>query len=355
MNQLEPESLLRHFLADPPLGFSAGLSPEGVATFATDFDLLTTTDPSSRRKIEGWPMYRYWRRLLRPRTRFVGSTVTEYVWLPGDTGAAELACSLRLTQGRDCMLLIVKDIPQASPLLAPAANRYAEAFLAACERQGFVLLEGQALAWAPIDFDSIDDYLARLSRGRRRDLRRKLRSRDKLEIERVPTGSSAFDDPLVIETFYRLYQNVFAQSELQFDLLQPAFFSKVFRENNGGIVFVYRAGGRMIGWNLCFEYGDMLVDKYIGLEYPAARDHNLYAVSWFENLSYARARGLRCYVAGWTDPLIKLQLGARLTLTRHAVFVRNPLLRWFLRRFSRYFESDRSLLEEQQTDAADHP
>ena len=42
---------------------------------------------------------------------------------------------------------------------------------------GFVLLQGQALAWVPIDFENIEAYLAALSSGRRRDLRRKLRSR----------------------------------------------------------------------------------------------------------------------------------------------------------------------------------
>ena len=105
-------------------------------------------------------------------------------------------------------------------------------------------------------------------------------------------------------------------------------------------MFVYRAKGELIGYNLCFVENGMLIDKYVGFAYPQARDHNLYAVSWFRNLDYALAHGLHCYVAGWTDPEIKRQLGARFTLTRHAVYVRNPLLRRLMAPFKRFFEAD---------------
>ena len=40
------------------------------------------------------------------------------------------------------------------------------------------------------------------------------------------------------------------------------------------------------------------------------------------------------------DPEVKAQLGARFTMTRHAVFIRNPLLRALGRRFAGHFESD---------------
>ena len=83
-----------------------------------------------------------------------------------------------------------------------------------------------------------------------------------------------------------------------------------------------------------------MIDKYIGLSYPAAREANLYFVSWMVNLEYALERGLSHYVAGWTDPEVKAQLGARFTMTQHAVFIRNPLLRALGRRFAGHFESD---------------
>ncbi|MGJ7583396.1 GNAT family N-acetyltransferase, partial [Variovorax sp. RHLX14] len=80
----------------------------------------------------------------------------------------------------------------------------------------------------------------------------------------------------------------------------------------------------------------------IGLSYPEARECNLYFVSWVLNLEYAIERGLTHYVAGWTDPEVKAQLGASFTFTRHAVYVRNPLLRWLARCFVSRFERDRA-------------
>lgn len=355
LNQLEPASLVRQFVASPPEGFVAWTTTDGLPAFATRFDVLTTAEPALRQRIQRWPLYRLWRGLLRLRTVFVGSTVSEYAWLAGEVAPIELAGRLRRELAPSGSLLIVKDIPQSSPLLDAAANRYCADFTAACEAEGFVLVEGQALAWLPIDFETIEDYLARLSPGRRRDIRRKLRARNRLEIQAVATGDAIFDQPATIDAFYALFLRVHAQSEVHFDLLSRDFFAAVLADKDGGgVVFVYRAQGRMIGWNLCYEYRGMLVDKYIGLDYPAAREHNLYVVSWMENLEYARAHGLSQYVAGWTDPAIKRQLGARLTFTRHAVRLRNPLLRAILRRVSRYFESDRSTLEAGLADAPGH-
>lgn len=340
VNQLEPQALQRQFLQHPPAGFLIQPLEYGVPAFEADFDLLTTAEPALRAKVARLPLQRLWQRLLRPRTSFVGSTVSEYAWLPRAADPAQLPRQWRAQLGRRRALMIVKDVPQRSPLLDDADNAWAQAFLDACERNGYVLLRGQALAWVPIDFASTDEYLARLSRGRRRNIRRKLRSRADLEIEVLPTGP-AFADAALRAHCYALYQEVYAQSEIHFDLLTASFFDALLTDAaSGGQVFVYRHQGRIIGWNLCYVHEGRLLDKYIGLHYPDARDHNLYALSWIENLDYACRHGLTAYVAGWTDPEVKAQLGASFTYTWHAVYLRNPLLRAALRRLRPLFESD---------------
>lgn len=354
VSQLEPEALVRHFLAHPPHGFSAARLFSDITAFSAPFDVLTTAESGLRGRVQRLPLYRHWRRWLRPQACFIGSTVTEYAWLPGDVDPSDLAAMVRRTQSAACPLLIVKDIPQQSPLLDPAGNAWCDDFADACTREGFVMLQGQALAWLPIDFASAHNYLARLSRSRRRDIRRKLRSRAALDVQIVPTGS-LFEDEPIIDILHALYRNVYAQSEIHFDFLDRAFFRDLLCDAGcGGIVFVYRYENRIIGWNLCFEYRDMLVDKYMGLAYPEAREHNLYVVSWMENLEYARRRGLRCYVAGWTDPEVKAQLGARFTFTRHAVYPRNAVLRGLLRRTAMRFECDRAWHEGSTGDVRAH-
>ncbi|NII11124.1 GNAT family N-acetyltransferase [Oleiagrimonas sp. C23AA] len=345
--------MVRHWQCHPPEGFIVASSPHDVPGFLTRFDMLTTAEHGVRDKVQSLPGYRWWRRWLSPRTRFFGSTVTEYTWLPRTPEPERLAADLAREHGRECPLLIIKDIPQASPLLDQADNARVERFVAACRANGFVALEGQALAWVPIDFEDEDDYLSRLSRGARRDIRRKLRTRAVLQVRALPTGDPSWT-PALLQRCVELYENVYAQSEVHFDHLSAAFLRALLTEAGGdGMVFIYMHDSEVIGWNLCYVHEQDLVDKYVGFDYPKARELNLYAVSWMHNLAWARQRGLKRYIAGWTDPEVKTHLGARITFTRHLVRPRHVLLRQALRRLAPYFESDRRWYEEQQAHATD--
>ena len=346
LNLLEPAGLVAQFLAHPPRDFSAGKSSDGTPWFVAKFDLLTTMEADAKRRITALPLYRWWGEWLKPLTCFIGTTATEYSPLPAKVDAPALAARIKAEHARGYAFLIVKDTPQDSPLLDAASNAASKAFVDACRENGFVLLEGQALAYVTIDFVSTDEYLSRLSSGRRKDIRRKLRSAAELEFEAVPTGDARFADPAVRAEYYSLFLNVYNQSEIHFDLLTADYFDAILQDAaSGGVIFVYRHQGRMIGYNLCYVCGGNLVDKYVGFVYPQARELNLYFVSWIRNLDYALQHGLKHYIAGWTDPEIKRYLGAKFTFTRHAVYVRNPLLRAILRRFAGAFESDRAALE----------
>ena len=60
----------------------------------------------------------------------------------------------------------LQDLPLRSPLLSEADNALADQVVQACTEQGFVVLDGQALAYVPIDFADGDAYLDRLPRTR---------------------------------------------------------------------------------------------------------------------------------------------------------------------------------------------
>ena len=338
---VEPESLIEAFLQHPPIGFEAGRTPSGMPTFVAPFDLLTTADDDLRDLVKRLPLYRFWGRMLTWRTRFVGCTVTEYAPVASRLAPDAIVSELLDTYGQECPLLIVKDLAVDSPLLDASANARVREFTDALQAAGFVLLDGMSLAWVPIDIPRVEAHIARLSANARSNVRRKLKSRAQVEIETVPTGSAWLRDDTVVADLYRLYLNVYEQSAVHFDCLQEAFFRKVLQDaGNGGVLFVYRHAGEVIGWKLCFEHGGMLLDKYVGFSYPQSRDHNLYVISWFHCIEYALSRGLTHMVDGWTDAKIKRYLGAHITRTRHAVYARNPLLRLALRKLSGHFENE---------------
>lgn len=347
LNQLEPDALVSHFLAHPPVDFVANCSASGTPHFIAEFDLLTTTEAPLRQRVMALPGYSRWSKWLKPRTLFVGTTVSEYTLMPANVTAPAIVAELKRDYAQDYAFVIIKDIPQQSPLLSDSVNQFAADLTATCEANGFILVEGQALAWVPIDFATEVEYLERLSKSRRKNIRRKLKSRADLSIHWLHTGADIYEDAEVLAAYYALYLSVYEQSEIHFDLLTPAFFKALLQDKgSAGRVCEYRYDGRLIAYNICFVVGDTLVDKYIGFSYPEARDHNLYCVSWFSNLEYALEQGLTRYIAGWTDPQVKADLGAQFTLTRHAVHIRHPLLRFVLRRLSSLFESDHQWSEQ---------
>jgi uncharacterized protein len=342
INQLEPNELIDNFLTHPPQDFSAWLSEDGVPVFSAKFDLLTTADDNFKNKIEKLPFSKKWRHWLQPKTCFVGSTVSENALLTNDVDANELANNLKKAYAKQYPFMIIKDIPSASPLLSKKDNQYSTQFISALKEQGFIEVEGQALAWVPIDFKDLDEVLSRFSYSRRKNFRRKLRSREKLSIKVLHSGDESFFNDAVLDEYYQLYLNVYQQSEVHFDLLTKPFFTQLLQsKTRNAHIVTYYDDDQLVGYNICFVVNNMLVDKYIGMVYPKARELNLYYVSWFFNLEYALQQGFSHYIAGWTDPEVKASLGASFTLSKHLVYIRNPLLRVILRKFIGHFESDK--------------
>ena len=342
LTQLEPNELVDTFLTSPPQDFTAWQLTSGVPAFAARFDLLTTAEADFQQKIRHWPLFNWWQQFLKPETCFIGTTVSEYALFTQQQSVQQLATEIKQHYGKKYPLLIVKDIPQQSPLLNHQANEYAASLIQVLQQEGFIAVEGQALAWVPIDFNNIDEYLGRLSYQRRKNFRRKLKTQSLVEIGCLHSGDAYFQNKAVLDEYYQLYLNVYNQSEIHFDLLTKDFFVRLLQDSsNQARIFTYHYQQELIGYNICFVLNGMLVDKYIGFVYPQARELNLYYLSWFYNLNYAKEHGLKVYVAGWTDPQVKASLGAQFTFTKHMVYVRNPVLRKLLAKISTRFEQDK--------------
>lgn len=347
LNQLEPKSLLQAFGEFPPSNFEF-VNGAQVPVFIAPFNLLITLEDHLKRRIQRIPFYSWWSNSFTFRTAFVGTTVSEYVLLKHDVSPEELLEQFHSNIMSSFKLTIIKDIPQCSPLLSTLENQYADSLIKACISKNYIVIEGQASAYVDINFTSINCYFSQLSPSRRKNLRRKLRSRDDVLVKRMVTGTDFLNKTEAqLQEYYALYESVYTQSEIHFDHLSYEFLRQLLLDNTSqGIVFEYRqkSDNMLIGWNLCYEYQSKLIDKYIGLRYPQARKANLYFLSWVINLEYAIERNLTHYIAGWTDPEVKASLGAQFNFTQHAVFIRNPILRALARQISHKFENDRNKL-----------
>lgn len=313
-----------------------------MSYFKTEFDLLTTLEPAQAQRLRRVQLLE---KVLRRKTCFIGTTITEYTPLPVGLEPKELLDSA-LAVGSDCQLTIIKDVPVESPLLPSVDNQYACELSRVAQKRGFIALEGQALAYVDINFASLEQYLKRLSAARRKDLRRKMRKRDRLVVKTCELGAATLCDSGVQDTFYEMYLAVYNHSEIHFDLLSVEFFRQILTGKYGeGVAVLYYCDDQLVGWNISLIHNNSLIDKYIGFKYPQARELNLYFISWMYNLQYALDNKLTTYIAGWTDPEVKAALGASFTFTRHLVHIKNPLLRSALLPFKRFFESDKNVVE----------
>ena len=345
-NVLEPPAFVDLFTAFPPVSFSCRKNKFGQPVFFTDFDLLTTLHDEVALFLNKIPLSQYLSRLLRFATCFCGTTITEYIPQPKGVTPLDLVKHIKEEHAHQQSLLIIKDLPDDSPLLSEDDNAFAKAFANHAQERGFIKVQGQALAYVPIDFASEEEYLARLSSGRRKDLRRKLKKKTELLIEHVSLGDEIFYDNAFLKQLYDMYLAVYEQSNIHFDLLSPEFFATLLQnESIPGVVFLYRHEGILAAYNICLTHNFMLIDKYIGFNYPLARELNLYFISWLVNLDYARKHNFSTYIAGWTDPEVKASLGAKFTFTQHIVWIKNPLLRHILYRLKHLFEADSQIIE----------
>lgn len=340
-NQLEPDSLVQLFSTYPPENFTVGETETGLITFATIFDLMTTMDIETQKRIKRKWFYKSWSKWLKIETEFVGTTVSEYLLLENYRDPAALAQTIIHHYNEEYPLLIIKDIPIESPFLTQSQNDYSKSLSEELLQNQFIEIEGQALAYVPIDFESVDEFLNRFSRPRRKNYRRKLRSAEGLIIQEITSGDAQFFDEGVLAHYYELYLNVFNQSEIHFDKLSFDFFKALLQQKEDSCkIITYSHEGKLIAYNICYILHNRLVDKYIGFDYTQAKAFNLYFVSWFYNLELAKRLNLSVYIAGWTDPEIKAQLGAKFTITKHFVYIRNRFFKWLLSRYKSNFEND---------------
>ncbi len=202
-------------------------------------------------------------------------------------------------------------------------------------RRGYVETGGMPTAWRAIDFVDIEGYLAGLSAGTRKDMRRKLKAGAAVTVERITT----FGD--LEERFMELYRQTRARSEWQFEDLTAEYFIGILeRMPERAFCTVYSVDGEALAFNFLIRDDRQLIDKFFCMAADRGRPYNLYYLSWFENLRYCLDNGLQRYQSGQAYYANKVRLGSQLTentmLFRHA----NPIIHAVLKRIAPYLAGD---------------
>ena len=225
----------------------------------------------------------------------------------------------------DCALVGLKDIPeQVSAELGDPLSAH-----------GYASIGGLPTAWLDIDFKTIDDYLAKLSAGTRKDMRRKLKSFEQVRVE-IRTDFGAF-----LPEVMALYHDTRNRSDWQFEELTPEYFEGILTRMAGrSYCAFYFVEDRLLAANLIVHDEHVAIDKFFCMDGEKGRPYTLYFLSWFTNLRYCLDHGISRYQSGQAYYENKIRLGSKLTSNAMFFRHRNPFLQRLLRLVSPLFSSD---------------
>jgi len=98
---------------------------------------------------------------------------------------------------------------------------------------------------------------------------------------------------------------------------------------------------RLVAFNLVLHDGRRLLDKFLGMDYTVAHEHNLYFCSWFENVRYCIEHRIPLYQSGQGLHAVKRRLGSRLSANWLWYRHRNRMLDGILNVIERVARLDR--------------
>lgn len=199
-------------------------------------------------------------------------------------------------------------------------------------QKGYSKAESFPSVGLEVNFSSFEDYLKSLGSSTRKNLNKKLKQAyDKGKIE-VKVVNDVKDQ---IDQVFKLYENTYYGGSTKFERLTKKFFLEVAQDLYPHTrFFLYYVDDRLAAFNLCFVYGSLLIDKFIGFDYDISNRYNLYFVSWAYNVQWCIDNSLYYYHPGQSDYEPKIRLGGKLiklfAYLKHRNVFFNLLLKLFI-------------------------
>lgn len=294
--------------------------------FFTNYDLETSLDEPLKKIVLKLKSKFPW--FLRVKLAAIGSSCTEDAKIGIKKGTEQdkvfqaiMHTFENIAKIKKAKLLAIKDLKISD----------AEAWNNGIKSSHFAKIAGMPIAFLPIDFTSIDEYFLKLSHATRKDMRRKLKSKNKLEILVTKSLKPYRHD------FMALYEATLSRAQMTFEELPFEYFENILEQMpNNNICRLYFFNGKLLGANLLIHNHDELLDKYF-IMLDEGKKHNLYFISWFDNIQYCLDYNIKNFIAGQASYENKLKLGCNLQNTFMAFKHTNPIFGAILNIASPFF------------------
>jgi len=289
--------------------------------FETRFDLSTFVDGWLKKslKVAG----RLIPSVFHPRVLSVGSVAGEWSEIGIDPQIDEdtfdAACKLAVSTMQTLAADLKSDI-----IALYNFNQYSK--LPGEVFKKFNRVQYRSCALLPINFNSVEEYLGRLSHATRKNLRRKMRVAPQVRVIRSCTITPYLD------RIYALYLETVARSPMALGVHKHLFFEEICKRVPGAEYTLYFVQEKLVAFNLLVVKQEVMLDKLFCMDYGLGRQYNLYVLSWLENVSTCVEQKIPLYNAGQGTEKTKAHLGATLVpsfiLFKHRRPVFDRLLFW---------------------------
>lgn len=194
------------------------------------------------------------------------------------------------------------------------------------QKAGFSKFDSLPTTILNVWFKDFEEYLMTLSSASRYDLRRKFRKVDghvKIYLEIVDALEGR-----ALHEVYKLYLDIVAKHDMNFELLPIEFFKKISINMPGHTkFFLWRIDGKLVMFLFGMASKDLFIDYYVGFDYSLALKYHLYFVKFRETLNWCIRHKIKQYEMGITGYEPKRRLGFDFIPLYLYVKLRNRMLR----------------------------
>lgn len=216
--------------------------------------------------------------------------------------------------------------------LPPAYLKLAEYL----KRKKFLKMESLPTTAIEIKANSLEEYIQKLRKNTRKDLKKKLRRSQEFVQLKTETRVEISD---IIDDVYRLYMNNVNDADVNFETLTKEFFLNICKNMpDVAKYFITYDQKKIVAFNLCLIKNGVFIDKFIGFDYTVAREYHLYYTTFCYNMDWCIKNGARVYQPGFSDYHPKMRLGAQLIPLDVYAKAFNPILNSIIRLFKPLIE-----------------
>ncbi len=218
---------------------------------------------------------------------------------------------------------------------------------------GYQRVTNLPIVTLPTKFDSFEDYLQSLPKKTRQYLRRKMRPLSELRIE-IRSSPSGLESQL-----FAMFEDTRRQSKGsygEFDGLHPQVFDRMLQGlgDQASVMLCWR-GDELMSFLFMLTGKDRIIGKYVGMNYPAARELNLYFIMALKMIELAIERRASVVEMGVTTYATKLLFGGHLERRWLYFQFMGPIQNAIISPLAFLFDFERNDADLRRLDATLHP